>query len=150
MGQSTLVAEYSWFFDAGGTPLTEEPKIDLMENDLDSARMFWAVVLMIGVRDRAGSVQFRPRVGEDGLSVTVGGIDYPMIPPSKDVRDWLLRVGCDIVAGSRWRGVLWRCKSRLLRRQSRGAVAVAYWGHCTQWNGVFGPEGLVLKRISAT
>jgi hypothetical protein len=74
--------------------------IDLTYGNLDSGRNFWTVVLLLATRDNATSVQFRPSMGEDCLSLTVARVDYSLFPPDPEVLDWLLRVGCNLSAGS--------------------------------------------------
>ena len=97
------------------------------------------------------SVQFFPDRGENCLFVTVDGIDYEFVPPPEEIRDWLLRVGRNLSAGSGWRGILRRWKALLLRRRSCGLVTLDWSGptgqrFCSEWTGVFSPKGLVFRR----
>ena len=50
MKPSTLIADYSWFYDASGQWLPEEEQLclDLADGDVDSASKFWASVLARG------------------------------------------------------------------------------------------------------
>lgn len=150
MDQPALIVDGSWVLDANGLPLPEEgwSPAELTRGDIDSARKFWALVLLLAGRDHAMSVQFFPHLGEECLSCTVGGVNYTIVSPPAEFHDWLLHVGRNLSAGSTWRGVVWGWKARVLRCQSRGVVTVVFRGNHIDWTVAFGPAGLVFHRRS--
>ena len=152
MKRSTLIADSSWVSDANGSPLPEEKlsPVELTHGDMDSARKFWGLVLLLAGCDHASSVQFFPHLGEDCLSCTVARVNYTMAPPPGELRDWLLRVGRNLCAGSNWQGILWGWRTRVLCRQSSNMVTLEFWGNRIQWDAAFGPRGLVFHRRSET
>jgi hypothetical protein len=150
MDQPTLTVDDSWVLGANGKPRPEEAwsPSELTHGDIDSARKFWTLVLLLAGRDHAMSVQFFPRLGEECLSCTVGGVNYTIVPPPQEFGDWLLHVGRNLSAGSTWRGVLWGWKARILRCQSSGVLTLVFRGNHIDWTVAFSPAGLVFYRRS--
>ncbi|MGO9113428.1 MAG: hypothetical protein ACLP9L_29710 [Thermoguttaceae bacterium] len=153
MKRSTLIADYSWVWDANGRPRQEFEPIELTSDDLGSGRNFWAFVLLIAGHDHATHVQFFPNLGENCLFITVDQINYPMVPPPEDYRDWLLFVGRSLAAGSTWRSIVWCWKARVFRGQSCGSVNLEWLGLTgerfrVEWTSVFSRKGLAFQRTS--
>ena len=115
-------------------------------DSLDSGQQFWTTVLLLAIRDYATSVQFRPSLGVDCLSLTVAEVDYSLVPPDPGLRHSLLRVARNLCAGSAWKGLLWSWKASVLRCSSSGLVTLVCGGIPVQWTGIFGREGTVFKR----
>jgi tetratricopeptide (TPR) repeat protein len=143
MGRSILNMDS---FLSSDVAKVEEDGVDLTYGNLQSAQRFWTVVLLTAIRDYATSVQFRLSLGEDCLSLTVARVDYSLVPPDAELRDWLLHVARNLAAGSVWKGLLWSWKTSVLRCRSRGSLTVFCGGHRIQWKGIFGREGIVFQR----
>jgi hypothetical protein len=119
--------------------------------DRSSAERFWAMVLQFAAADRAEAVLFRPALGDSCLACVVEGETYPMVPPEDAFRRLYFRVGRDLLAGSRLRGLLWWWRARWLGREPQGEITLKSEGRSIRWSGTYRVEGacesLVIQRL---
>jgi hypothetical protein len=139
-----MAPERRWVVNGDNSRLIKWPIV--LTADLGSARNFWDGVLAFATDDCATSVQFVPHRGEDCLFCTVEGINHPMVPPPEHLREWLLRAGRNLLAGSKWRGRLWWWKAHLRGGESSDVITVVTAGVRVQWLGVFTATTLTFHR----
>ena len=126
--------------------LNSEGAVDLCLDDLQSGVQFWVTVLAYATKEDAESIRYVPALGESCLVICIKNEQFEYEAPEESLRFWLLEVGRDLAAGSRWRGKLWNWMSRLFQRSMHGQVTVELPEFQSRWKTVFCQQELVFQK----